>query len=128
MSNLQDLLDLLDGYNAECHLPQQHVLDNTNFAAHLLGYKQWSEEKQETKEPMPDGVCSKLRAYISTGDADHLQGTTFRYIHMYMNKRKEVGRLEVACADFGYTMAELNDMVSNCKTAVDVAREIISRV
>lgn len=126
MNNLEEIRKLLELFEL-LEVPPPHVQDEINFANGLPGYGRWAEEKQKIKEKMPGPVCRKLRKYLENPDPEHVQGTTFRYILMFLTTGEVVGRLSVACHDFGYTMDELQQLRADGATPQDVAQEIVSR-
>lgn len=97
-----------------------------NLAARLPGWADWSAEQQATREKMPLAVHSILLRYIQNSATD-LSWTTFRHIAAYFATGTRGARLEVACADFGYTFEELEALRGAGKTAKDVASEIVGR-
>jgi hypothetical protein len=80
---------------------------------------------------MPHAAQTALKRYRASTAATELANTTFKYIAAYMesgNALDQAARFEVACSDFGYTLAELQSLREEGKTALDVVDEILARV
>ena len=98
-----------------------------NFAARLTpqGWAAHAASTQARKAPMPPRVRSLLKRFVAEGGP--LEGSTFTHIANFFKGAADAERLEVACADFGYSIAELRALANAGKTAQDVATEIIAR-
>jgi len=78
---------------------------------------------------MPAAVYGVLKLYVEDEKAN-VDGTTFRHIANYLatgDADAQPARLEVACADFGYTLGELRTLRAEGKTGRDVAAEVVGR-
>jgi hypothetical protein len=84
-------------------------------------------EAQKTKEQMPPFALGVMRAYLGGKNSD-ARGTTFTHIVRYMEDGSDPEkRLWVACADYGYTVEELDTLKAEGKTAKDIAQEVVDR-
>ena len=107
-----------------------------NFAAGLPGWTAFVAESSALKKPLPPRINEALMRYLAgtaAGDAHGQKGasltagTTFYHFINYFNSGLEGVRLEVACCDFGYTVAELRDLRDAGGTCRDIAFEIVNR-
>jgi hypothetical protein len=91
------------------------------------GFEKWLKAQQSTKKPFSPQCPAMdiLRRFVHQ-DEPVVEGTTFFYIAEYF-KGTCHERLPIACADFGYTRKELDQLAKDGKTAKDVAKEIIER-
>lgn len=98
-----------------------------NFAARLNpeGWAAHAAAQQVRKAPMPPRALGHLKRFAEGGPLS--EGSTFTHIVNFFKGAPDGGRLEVACADFGYSIAELRALAGAGKTAQDVATEIIAR-
>ena len=100
-----------------------------NLAANLCEWAQFAAHAESQKVPMPQGIHGLLARCLAAGNTA-LGGTTFRYIHDFLatgDEKAQAARLGVACADFGYTLAELRALRAAGKTGRDVAAEVVGR-
>ena len=104
---------------------------HSNFAAdmHPDAWKEYANVHIIQKNPMPAPTVFTLKNYIANGDENKLANSTFRYIVEFIktNTISQPARFEVACIDFGYTLAELCAIRDSGKTSFDIATEIINR-
>lgn len=101
------------------------------------GYHPWLAESSGKKEAPSFGAYSVLKAYVDgkydvegKEDLHTMKGCTFRYIIDYYlsGGAKKSPRFSIACADYGYTEAELSNLFfTEKKTPKDIAKEIIDR-
>ena len=72
--------------------------------------KETYEILKKTKRKLPHAVYVLLQEFIATGNENYLQQTTFRYIYIYKITGKKKERLNIALADFGLSIEELDSM------------------
>ena len=98
-----------------------------NFAARLspTGWAAHAASAQLRKAPMPPGARRQLKSFAEGGPLS--EGSTFTHIANFFKGAADSERLEVACADFGYSVSELRALAAAGKTAQDVAAEIVAR-
>lgn len=93
----------------------------------MAGYTRWLEQRQHVKERPQPGFYAALQGWLSEGDARApCPPTTFDYVIRYMANREQHPRLAVGLGDIGYTREELDALLAQGKTALDVAREVVA--
>jgi hypothetical protein len=123
------------------HLQIHHFFPAMNHLQYSeTKWQQWHAGKQwlsVKKEPLPATACSMLRSYVDgkydddgNGNRISMTGCTFAHIidYYWSCGEKISQRFLVACADYGYTEAELSRLFfTENKTPKDIAKEIIER-
>lgn len=99
------------------------------FKEMYASYVALSAESREAKgrQPMPAHAQEMLRAYVAAPGMPISDRSTFKYIIDYMETGADHPRLAIACADHGYTRAELDDLCAQGVRAPQVAAEILGR-
>ena len=72
--------------------------------------KEASESLKKNKSKLSKVMHTILTQYQSTGNEQCLQRTTFKYIYIYKTTGVKENRLNVALADFGFTIEEIDSM------------------
>ncbi|USE37887.1 hypothetical protein [Endozoicomonas sp. SCSIO W0465] len=104
-----------------------HAFSGRNFALSLSGYDQLIAQGINTKRVMPDRQVKILEQYINNPELGILENSTFKHIAIFLDSGDRTRRLQIACSDFGYSLSELEQFRRENKSALDVAREVISR-
>jgi hypothetical protein len=69
-----------------------------------------SEILKKTKKKLSNVMHTLLKQYEATNNELYLQRTTFKYIYIYKTAGKKEDRLDIALADFGFTIEEIDSM------------------
>jgi hypothetical protein len=89
----------------------------------------WVFNLQLQKKQLPPDAHAAIAHWLTRGQARApLPGTGFDHVITYMARGEKDILLEHSLGGIGYTRAELDELKTTGKTALDVAREIVARV
>ena len=93
----------------------------------LIEFDNWLEKCMQKKEPMAKLAYNFILEYSINYDIKKLNNVTFKYIVNYFETNEIHDRLNIACADIGYSPLEISDIKKSGRTIQDITTEILAR-